>query len=123
MSGGRRRNRVAITYTDAELTEVEAAAERSGMAKAAWLGSIGLAAARSHEMPASDALRELLHAVNSAGAEAKRQGRNLNQVIAQLNTAGEVRPAIERHLQEALDQVTKALTEVNAAVRQIAERL
>jgi hypothetical protein len=77
-SGGRRWNRVAVTFDDSELAEIRAAAGRSHMAVAAWLGRTGLSAARSHQMPASEALRELLHAVIDIGTEARRQGVNLN---------------------------------------------
>lgn len=121
-SGGRRWNRVAVTFDDAELAEIRAAAGRSHMAVAAWLGRTGLSAA-SHEMPASEALRELLHAVIDAGTEARRQGVNLNQAVTQLHSAAGPRPAAERHLQRALDQVAQALTEVNAAMRRVRDRL
>lgn len=123
VSGGRRTNKRTTTYTDTELADIKDAAERQRMAVDAWIGMTVVAAARSGQAPAPEALRELLHAVTSVSAEAKRQGVNLNQVAAQLNTTGQLRPSVERHLQDALDQVSKALSEINAAMRQITGRL
>jgi hypothetical protein len=120
---GQRWHRISVTFTDAELAEITAAAERSRMAVPTWLGKTGLAAARSHEMPASEALRDLLRAVISVGAEARRQGNNINQAVTQLHSTGELQPGIERHLQDALDKVTEATGEVNAAMRHVRDKL
>jgi hypothetical protein len=122
-AGGRRRHRVAVTFTGAELADIRAAAERSHLAVAAFLGKTGLAAARAHEMPASDALRELLRAVITVQTEASRQGSNLNQAVTQLNSAGVVTPAIERRLQAALADVGGTMREINAAIRHVRGRL
>jgi hypothetical protein len=119
----RRRNRVAVTFTDEELADIRAAAERSRKAVAAWLGRTGLAAARSHQMPATEALKDLLRAVIALQVEASRQGNNLNQAVTQLHAAGVPAPAIERRLQAALDDVDGTMRKINEAVRHVRGRL
>jgi hypothetical protein len=122
-AGGRRWNRIAVTLANDEVAEIRAAADRSQMAVAAWLAKTALSAARSREMPASDAVLELLRAVLATGTEARRQGNNLNQAVTQLHAAGELHPALERHLHRALDDVDEALREVNAAMRHVQDKL
>lgn len=121
-AAGPRTNRRAVTFTDDELADITAAAVRAGMAVAAWIGRTALAAARSQEMPASDAVRELLHAVITAGTEARKQGVNLNQAVAQLHTVG-ASPAVEQQLLRAAAVAEEVLKEVHAAIRQVRERM
>jgi hypothetical protein len=105
-TGGQRWHRLTVTFTNTELAEIKTAADREQMAGAAWLGKTGLSAARSHEMPASDAVRKLLAAVIDVGTEARRQGNNLDQAVMQLHAAGQMEPEIGYLLQYALDKVT-----------------
>jgi hypothetical protein len=117
--GGRRRRRLTVYLTDEELETIRAAAARQQMAAAAWLGRTGMSAARDREMPAGDALRALLGAVQDVAIEAQRQGRNLNQVVTRLHAAGQMEPATGHALRYALGRTVETLKAADDAMRQV----
>lgn len=121
-AAGPRTNRRAVTYTDDELADVTASAGEAGLALAAWIGKITVAAARDFEMPAPEALRELLRAVISVGTEAGRQGNNLNQAVTELHSVGAV-PAVQQRVQRAAARTEEVMGEVHAAIAAIRERM
>ncbi|MFF3265322.1 hypothetical protein ACFYWO_39940 [Streptomyces sp. NPDC002932] len=65
-TGAPRRHRVPLSFNDAELAVVKAAAGREGMAPASWAGRQVMAIAQEVLVPVSrdagDVLRELVHA-------------------------------------------------------------
>jgi predicted chitinase len=114
-----RRHRVGFVLTDQEYAAVQAASRRAGQAKGAYAAQAVLAATQEAtpgaDAPMRAALAELMHAAGLV----HRIGVNLNQAVAKLNATGQrsgdllpyaaesVRRA--RHLDEAADQVRKAL--------------
>lgn len=114
-----RRHRVGFVLTDAEYATVVAAARQAGLAKGAFAAQAVLDAAQGSapgaEAPLRAALKELMHAAGLV----HRIGVNLNQAVKKLNATGQrsgdllpyaaesVRRA--QHLDEAADQVRKAL--------------
>jgi hypothetical protein len=92
---GKRRFRVAVRYSQGELAEVEAAAERAGMVTAAWLGNAGLIMARRRGRRAVRGSQEELDRLVDATEKARRAGVLLNQVIKTMHATGQVRPVVE----------------------------
>jgi hypothetical protein len=105
--------------TDAEYATVQAAARRAGLARGAYAAQAVLAAAQDTGPGAQEPLRAALNELMHAAGLVHRIGVNLNQAVAKLNAtgqrSGDLLPyAAEsarraRHLDEAADQVRKAL--------------
>jgi hypothetical protein len=126
-AGGRRRSRQAVSrpkivqfsLTEAEFTEVSAAAARSGLARGAFAAGVTLAAARSGQVGAGVPLREALVEVMTAAGLVRRIGTNLNQAVARLNATGQrsddLLPAAQfcvrviRRLDEAAEQLRRSI--------------
>ncbi len=102
---GLRRNRITVRFSDAEKTAIGEAAERSGMAAAAWLGATAVDAASHRALPVRALHRELL-------TELTRTRAKLGLAAARLDVGGteaaaaaaECRLAAQR-LEAALDRV------------------
>jgi predicted chitinase len=105
--------------TDQEYAAVAAAAGRAGLARGAYAAQVVLAAAQDGapgaEGPLQAALAELMHAAGLV----HRIGVNLNHAVKKLNATGQrsgdllpyAAESLRRaqHLDEAADQVRKAL--------------
>jgi len=82
------RNRArTVKFSDAEFAEVQAAAQRAGMAVSAWIGMTATGAAR-HELITltqfqQDVIRELVRCRSMTG----QAGNLLNQSVAKLKIA------------------------------------
>jgi len=120
----RRRSRQAVprlkvvqfSLTQGEFDEVSGAAERCGMARAAFAAEAALAAARGGQARVVSPLREALSELTAAGLVA-RVGANLNQAVTRLNSTGQrgedLVPAAEfcirviRRLDEAAERMRR----------------
>jgi hypothetical protein len=108
---------VKFFVTDEELAELEQAADRAGLARAAFAAEAAMAAARGTSSPASSLAREALVEVMTAAGLVRRAGTNLNQAVAKLNATGQrgadVVPAAEfcvrviRRMDEAAEQLRR----------------
>jgi len=86
-----RRDRVVkVKLSAAEKAALSAAADRAGMALAAWIGQASLAVAEHQALPLAQ--REMLAELNRAAGLVRRAGVNLNQAVARLNATGEPGP-------------------------------
>ncbi|MFE0453098.1 plasmid mobilization relaxosome protein MobC [Streptomyces sp. NPDC058914] len=110
-AGGRRSNRFLVSYNDAELAIVRAAAERDNQALASWVGSAALDVATEKVVPVSADTKDVLQELIQSRGQLRRIGNNLNQVAHVLNSDGEVTDA----------QVKAVLEYVQAAVRRVDE--
>lgn len=100
-----------MSYNDAELAIVRAAAERDNQALASWVGSAALAVAAEKVVPVSADARDVLQELIQSRGQLQRIGNNLNQIARVLNSDGEVTDA----------QVEAVLKYVQAAVRRVDE--
>ena len=80
---------VRFSLTEAEHTEVAAAAAHAGLAKGAYAAQATLAAARGMINPADAPLRQALTELIRAAGLVRRIGVNLNQAVAKLNATGQ----------------------------------
>lgn len=80
---------VKFFLTEQELTELDEAADRMGLARGAFAAEAALAAARGRPSPTNSAPREALVEVMTAAGLVRRAGTNLNQAVAKLNTTGQ----------------------------------
>lgn len=120
---GPRTLRLTVYLSPGELATIKTAAERHRMDPAAWLGRTGVSAARERAMPADDALRALLEAVQDVATEASRQGRNINQIAVKLHSTGQLTAANERNLEHALDLTDETLRSANEVIRLVKNAL
>ena len=110
---------VKFFVTDQELADLDAAAERAGLARGAFAAEAVLAAARGTSPRAGSELRECLVEFMSAAGLVRRVGTNLNQAVARLNATGQrgedLLPAAQfcvrviRRLDEAAEQLRRAV--------------
>jgi len=124
---GRRRSRqaeprprlVKFFVTDEELTVLDDAAGRAGLARGAFAAEAALAAAGGRPVSAGSPFREALVEVMAAAGLVRRVGTNLNQAVARLNATGQpgadLVPAARfcvravRRLDEAAEQLRRAV--------------
>lgn len=109
--GGPRSHRLKVSYNDAELAIVQAAADRENQALAAWVGEVSLAVATERVVPVSADAKKVLQELIQTRAQLRRVGNNLNQVAYTLNAEGEMTDA----------QVKAVLALVNQTVRRVDE--
>jgi hypothetical protein len=82
-------HKVTVRYSEAEFTAVTAAAERAGMAVAAYIGQTGLDAAEFRSMPVPARQREILTALTWAGHHLRQVVPLLTQAVDRLNVPGQ----------------------------------
>jgi hypothetical protein len=114
-----RNHKITVRLSDAELAELAAAADRAGLAVAAYLGRAGLDAAEHRAVPVPAVQQEALRELIRASGQVRRAGTNLNQAVARLNTTGvpgpDLAPAagyclrVVRQIDEAAMTITRAL--------------
>lgn len=86
----KRSRTLRFDLTETEFSEVEAAAERLGLAKGAFAAQATLAAARTGTaINVDSALHEVLGELIRAAGLVRRIGVNLNQAVAKLNATGQ----------------------------------
>ena len=111
-----RSRRVNLAYNDAELTVVQEAAAREGMAPAAWAARAALAVAMEQLIPVSANVKDVLQELIQSRAQLRRIGNNLNQVAHVLNADGMVTDA---QLEVVLQRVDDAVKRVDEATLQM----
>ena len=123
-----RDHRLTPRFTEAELSQIKAAADAAQMTVTGFCALAALALARrtpgepgnAGEAPAGvEELAELQRELFAARTAVNRTGVNLNQAVAQLNSTG----APPVWLQHAVARVTRAVAEVDTVVARIHRRL
>jgi hypothetical protein len=123
-----RDHRLTPRFTDAELSEIRAAAEAARMTLTGFCALAALAVARRRPGEAGRAgvapvgleeLAALQAELFAARTAVNRTGVNLNQAVAALHSTGE--PPV--WLEHAVQRVTRAVAEVDAVVSEIHRRL
>ncbi len=110
---------VKVKLSAAEKASMSAAAERAGLAVAAYLGQAGLDAAEHRAVPVPVMQQEMLRELALARGMVRRIGTNLNQAVAQLNATGQPGP----DLGPAVDCCMRAVRHVDEAALLISRRL
>jgi hypothetical protein len=115
----RREHVVKVKLSTAEKASLSAAAERAGLALAAYLGQAGLDAAENRAVPVPKMYRNMMAELLRASGLVRRAGGNLNQAVARLNATGAPGPDLDpavaycmrvaRHLDEAAELVRRKL--------------
>src|SRR5580693_4695554 len=80
---------VRLPLTEEEFAELEQAAGRAGLAKAAYAAEAALAAARGKSAEPDALFQDALAEVIRAAGLVRRIGVNLNQAVAKLNATGQ----------------------------------
>jgi hypothetical protein len=123
-----RDQRLTPRFTDAELSQIKAAADAAQMTLTGFCALAALAVARrqpgelgrASEAPAGvEELAELQRELFAARNAVNRTGVNLNQAVAQLNSTGQSPVWLEH----AVSRVADAVREVDAVVSRIHRRL
>jgi hypothetical protein len=124
--GGRRRTRdperrapITVKLSAAEKATLSAAAQRAGMALAAYLCEAAMDAAEHRAVPVPKMQREMLAELIRVRGLVRRIGVNLNQAVARLNATGE--PGLD--LSPAVAYCTRVLGHVDEAAELIRRRL
>jgi len=117
-AGARRTCRVGLTFSKDEKRRLRAAAERCGMAPAAYAAQAALDRADGRSEPPVAGGRagpETLAALMAVTAEMQAAGNNLNQAVRKLNATGQ-RPgrlaAYAARLMDAVDQAGDLIEEL-----------
>ena len=113
-AANRRRRRVAVKYNDDELTAVQCAAARNGLAVAAYLGRAGIDAATGTAIPSSRVQLDALQSLQDATEQVRMAGRLFNQAVARLNATGAAGPELRRYA-DNLARTVRALENVSIA--------
>lgn len=114
--GGPRSHRFKVSFNEAELAIVQAAADRENQALAAWVGEVSLAVATERVVPVSADAKKVLQELIQTRAQLRRVGNNLNQVAHVLNAQGEVTDA---QVRAVLALVNETVRHVDAATLQV----
>lgn len=129
-SGGPRATRIKVSYNDAELTVVNAAADRDNQALASWVGSAALDVAKEKVVPVSVDAREVIAEfirarleVAQAREQVARIGNNVNQIARVVNADGTVPEAQAAAVLHAGERTIRRMEEVirrmDEATRQV----
>jgi hypothetical protein len=87
--GASKDHSIRLSVTEAEFTEITQAAERAGLARAAYSTEAILSVARGAAVEPDTLLRDILTELIRANGLVRRIGVNLNQAIAKLNATGQ----------------------------------
>jgi len=113
------RRPVTVKLSAEERAKMADAADRAGMALAAWLCETGMDAAEHRAVPVPKMYREMLAELVRVRGLVRRAGVNLNQAVAQLNATGQPGPDLE----PGAAYCARVLRHVDAAAEQIRRRL
>ncbi len=126
LGGGRRRTRgqerrepITVKLSAAEKAALSDAAERAGMALAAYVCEAAMDAAEHRAVPVPKMQRELLAELLRVAGLVRRAGTNLNQAVARMNATGEPGP----DLGPSAAYCTRVLDHVDQAAEVIKRRL
>ena len=114
-----RAHQLKLRYSEQELADVAAAAERSGLTPSGYAAEAALAAARESEPPAAEPWRQALVEVMEARTQVRRFGTNVNQAVRALNATGEPPEWLAR----AVAFAASAVEQLDEAATRLARRL
>jgi hypothetical protein len=120
-----RRRPVQAAFTDAEYTDLAAAARRVGLTPTGFVADAALAVARGQisaavgDNPLIEVLRQLMHEMFAARTALNRTGTNLNQATAALNSTGQA-PV---WLAQAVEAYRRSLQQFDDTTARISRRL
>lgn len=110
---------VKVKLSAAEKASMAAAAEREGLALAAYLGQAGMDRAEHRAVPVPALQQEMLTVLLRAESLVSRAGANVNQAVARFHATGQPGLDLEaavaycarvaRHLEEAAELVRRRL--------------
>ena len=114
-----RGHKVTVRLSDGELATLTAAADRAGMALAAFLSKTGMDAAEHRAAEISGVQREALAELIRAAELVRRAGTNLNQAVARFHSTGQPGP----DLGPAAEYCMRVVGRVDQAATVISRRL
>jgi hypothetical protein len=102
--------RIGLTLSPEEHEKIRAAAERNGMAKAAWAAkaAVDRAEGRDAATAGGRAGPEVLAALMAIVAEMQAIGNNLNQSVRKLNATGQRPGRLATQAAQCMDAVDRA---------------
>jgi len=115
-----RGHKITVRLSDGELAAIAAAADRTGLSVAAWIGQVALEAAEYRGGGITEAQRAALAELIQAAGLVRRAGVNLNQAVARLHSTGQPGPDLEptaAYCMRAVGRVDQAATEVSRRLR------
>lgn len=115
-----RGHKVTVRLSDDELTAITAAADRVGLATAAYIGHTALDAAEYRGRGITEAQRAALAELIRVAGLVRRAGVNLNQAVAKLHSTGQRGPDLEAaaaYCMRIVGRVDQAATEVSRCLR------
>ena len=110
---------VKIRLSAAEKASMSTAAERAGLALAAYLAQAGPDAAEHRAVPVPVMQQEMLRELAQASGLVRRIGTNLNQAVARLNATSQPGPDLE----PAVAYCMRAVRHVDEAALLVSRRL
>ena len=113
----RRRHKITVRLSEAELATLIAAAGRAGLALGAYIVRAGVDAAEHRAAPIAEVQREALLELIRAVELAYRVGVNLEQVVARLNATGEPGPDLGLAVADCMQVVHRIDEAAQAIVR------
>jgi hypothetical protein len=113
----RRRHKITVRLSEAELATLTAAAGRAGLALGAYIVRAGVDAAEHRAAPIAEVQREALLELIRAVELAYRVGVNLEQVVARLNATGEPGPDLGLAVADCMQVVHRIDEAAQAIVR------
>jgi len=115
----RREHPVTVKLSATEKATMSAAAQRAGMALAAFLGEAGMNTAEHRAVPVPKMQREILVELMRLAGLVSRARTDLNQAVVRLNATGEPGP----DLGPSAAYLTRVLGHVDQAAEVIRRRL
>jgi hypothetical protein len=106
---------MTVRFTDGDLANVRAAAERAGMAASAWVGELAVDAAEHRAMPTGWLHREVMTELVHLRSQITWVGNNVNQIARAINSG--IVPGMD------LQPVLARLTEVVGSIEEAAEKV
>jgi hypothetical protein len=106
---------MTVRFTDGDLANVRAAAERAGMAASAWVGELAVDAAEHRAMPPGWLHREVMTELVHLRSQITWVGNNVNQIARAINSG--IVPGMD------LQPVLARLTEVVGSIEEAAEKV
>lgn len=111
-----RQHKVTVRLSDAELAAVIAAADRAGLAPAAYIARTAVDAAEHRVAPIAEVQREALRELIRAAELAYRMSVNLEQAVARLNVIGAPGPDLSPAVADCM-QVVHRIDEAAQAIQ------
>jgi hypothetical protein len=118
-SGRPRDSRVTIRLSEDEKAELVTAAERTGMALAAYLGQVCMDVVKYRSAPRRQVQRDMLAELIRTGAQIRRASTDFHRAVDRLNETGAAGP----DLGPAAQYLARVARDVDEAVLRVSQRL